>query len=121
MITFDATIVKVQRSFIKIKTQNIFFEIFNIHISHLTLHSMINMALKWHHKNISKKITIFIEFWRSLDMLFALFDCDYTQKDYCLVIGLLLCVCTWFDLFFFIGCPMTIIKGGVKEINKGVM
>jgi hypothetical protein len=38
-------------------------EIFNIHISHLTLHSMINMALKWHHKNISNKISVFIEFW----------------------------------------------------------
>jgi len=40
---------------------------------------MINMALKWHHKNISNKIIIFIEFWWSLDMFFSLFDCDYTH------------------------------------------
>jgi hypothetical protein len=32
-------------------------------ISHLAQHSMINMALKWHHKNISNKIIIFKEFW----------------------------------------------------------
>jgi hypothetical protein len=57
------------------------FEFFNTHISHLTQHSMINMALKWHHKNIFNKITIFIEFWWSLDVLFGSFDCDYTQEE----------------------------------------
>jgi hypothetical protein len=36
------------------------------------------MALKWHHKNISNKITIFIEFWRLPSVLFDSFDCDYT-------------------------------------------
>ncbi len=35
---------------------------------------MINMTLKWHHKNISNKITILIEFWYLLDMFFRLFD-----------------------------------------------
>jgi hypothetical protein len=34
-------------------------KIFNIHINHLTLQSMINMALKWHHKNISNKIIVY--------------------------------------------------------------
>jgi hypothetical protein len=57
-----------------------FFEFFNTHISHLAPNSMINMALKWHHKNIPNKITIFIEFGQPLDVLFGLFDCDYTQK-----------------------------------------
>jgi len=57
---------------------NFYFEFFNIHISHLALHFMINMALKWHHKNIFNKITIFIEFWCLPDMFFSLFDCDYT-------------------------------------------
>jgi len=66
-------------SFIKTKTQNNFyFEFFNIHISHLALHSMINMALMWHHKNITNKITIFIEFWRSPYVFFGSFDCDCT-------------------------------------------
>ncbi len=27
---------------------------------------MINIALKWHHKNISNKIIVFIDFWRAL-------------------------------------------------------
>jgi hypothetical protein len=63
----------------KIIFLNFCFEFFNIHISHLTLHSMINMSLKWHHKNISNKIIIFIKFWRSPNMLFGLFDYDCTQ------------------------------------------
>jgi hypothetical protein len=42
---------------------NFYFEFFNTHISHLAQHSIINMALKWHHKNISNKIMVFIEFW----------------------------------------------------------
>jgi hypothetical protein len=46
----------------KIIILNFYFENFNIHISHLALHSMINMAFKWHHKNISNKITFFIKF-----------------------------------------------------------
>jgi len=33
---------------------------------------MINMALKWHHKNISNKIIVFIEFWQSPNVLFGL-------------------------------------------------
>jgi hypothetical protein len=41
---------------------------------------MIDMALKWHHKNISNKIIIFIEFWWSPNVLFGLLDCDYTLK-----------------------------------------
>ncbi len=82
---------------------------------------MINMALKWHHKNISNKIAIFIEFWQSPNVLFASFDCDYTQRVLFGIRVVIVCVCTWFDLFFFIGYPITIIKGGVKEINKGVM
>jgi len=53
----------------KIFFLNIFFEFFNVHISHLALHSMINMALKWHHKNISNNFTIFIKFWRLPNML----------------------------------------------------
>jgi len=72
LTTFDATIVQVQKSFIKTKTQFLFyfiyFELFNIHISHLALQSMINMVLKWHHKTISNTIIIFIEFWWALDI-----------------------------------------------------
>jgi hypothetical protein len=37
---------------------------------------MINMALKWHHKNISNKIVVLIEFLRSPNVLFGLFDYD---------------------------------------------
>jgi hypothetical protein len=33
---------------------------------------MINMASKWHHKNISNKITIFIQFWQLFEMFFWL-------------------------------------------------
>jgi len=40
---------------------------------------MIKMALKWHHKNISNKITIFIEIWQFLNMFFGSFDYDCTQ------------------------------------------
>ncbi len=65
----------------KIFFLNFEFEFFNIHISHLALHSMINMALKWHHKNISNKIIDFINFWWSHDVLFGSFDCDYTLYD----------------------------------------
>jgi hypothetical protein len=54
---------KFKGPLLKLKPKLLFFEFFNIHISHLTLYSMINMALKWHHKNISNKITVFIEFW----------------------------------------------------------
>jgi hypothetical protein len=36
----------------KIIIFSFYFEFFNIHIRHLALHSMINMALKWHNKNI---------------------------------------------------------------------
>jgi hypothetical protein len=42
----------------KIFVFNLYFEFPNIHISHLTQLPMITMALKWHHKNISNKITI---------------------------------------------------------------
>jgi hypothetical protein len=41
---------------------------------------MINMALKWHHKNISNKVTILKEFWWSFDMAFSSFDYDCTHK-----------------------------------------
>jgi hypothetical protein len=77
-IAFDAIVVQVQRSIIKTKTQIIIFEIFNIHINHLTLHSMINMALKWYHTNIFKKIFSFIKLWWRLTCFFGLFDCDCT-------------------------------------------
>jgi hypothetical protein len=39
---------------------------------------MINMALKWHHKNIYFKITILKEFWGLFNMVFSLFDCECT-------------------------------------------
>jgi hypothetical protein len=39
---------------------------------------MINMALKWHHKDISNKIAVFIKFWSLFDMFFGSFDCDCT-------------------------------------------
>jgi hypothetical protein len=42
---------------------NFYFEFFNVHIIHLAQHSMINIILKWHHKNISNKIIVFIKFW----------------------------------------------------------
>ncbi len=63
----------------KIIIFNYFFEFFNIHINNLTIHSMINMALKWHHKNTSNKITIFIKFWQTPNIFFGLFNCDYTH------------------------------------------
>jgi hypothetical protein len=47
----------------KIIFLNFYFQFFNTHISHLAQHCTINMELKWHHKNISNNITIFIEFW----------------------------------------------------------
>jgi hypothetical protein len=56
-----------------------FFEFFNIHISHLARHSMINMALKWHHKNITNKIIVFIEFWWSPNF-FDSFDYECIQS-----------------------------------------
>ncbi len=84
MTTINAIVVQIQRSFTKTKTQNNFFlkkfgEFFNIHITHVSQHSMINMALKWHHKNVFNKIIIFIEFWWSPNMFFGPFDCDYTH------------------------------------------
>ncbi len=39
---------------------------------------MTNMALNWHHKNISNKIIVFLEFWQLLYVLFGSFDCDCT-------------------------------------------
>jgi hypothetical protein len=81
LIAFDAIVVQVQMSFTKTKTQNIlnfYFELFNTDISHLAQESTINMAIMWHHKNISNKITIFIEFWWLLEVLFGSFHCDYT-------------------------------------------
>jgi hypothetical protein len=77
---FYAIVVKFKGPLLKPKPKIIIFDFdfFNIHISHLALHFMINLTLKWHHKNISNKITIFIEFWCSLDMLFSSFDCDCT-------------------------------------------
>jgi hypothetical protein len=65
---------------LKPKPKIYFFEFFNTHISHLVQHSTINMALKWHHKNISNKSILFIEFWWSLDMFFGSFDCDCTEN-----------------------------------------
>jgi len=64
---------------LRLKHKIIYFEFFNIHISHLTLHFMINMPLKWHHKNKSNKIAIFIKFWQLLDMFFGSIDCDCTH------------------------------------------
>jgi hypothetical protein len=81
LAAFDAIVIQVQNSFIKTKTQKKYFEFFNIHINHLSLHSMTNMALMWHCKNISNKIIIFIKFWRSLDVFFGSFDCDCTPED----------------------------------------
>ncbi len=69
---------KFKSPLLKPKPKIIFFEFFNIHINHLALHSMINMALKWHHKNIFNKITVFIKFWWLPNMFFGSFDCDYT-------------------------------------------
>jgi hypothetical protein len=62
-------------------------EFFNAHISHLTPHSMINMALKWHHKSIPNKIIISIKFGQPLDVFFGSFDCDYNQKCSFLALG----------------------------------
>jgi hypothetical protein len=47
-------------------------------MNHLTQLPMINLALKWHHKNISNKVIVLKEFWQSFNMVFDLFDCDYT-------------------------------------------
>ncbi len=35
---------------------NLYFELLNIHINHLTQLLTINMALKWHHINICNKV-----------------------------------------------------------------
>ncbi len=54
--------VKVQKSFIKTKTQFsklCFFEFFNIHINHLAQISLINMTFKWHYVNMFEKIDSF--------------------------------------------------------------
>jgi hypothetical protein len=51
-------------------------------ISQLTQHSTINMALKWHHKNIFNKIIVFTNFWQLVDVLFDSFDCDYSHYYY---------------------------------------
>jgi hypothetical protein len=42
---------------------------------------MINIAFKWHHKNISNKITNFIKIWQLPDLLFGSFDCDCTYNN----------------------------------------
>ncbi len=63
---------------LKSKAKIFYFEFFNIHISHLSQHSIINMALKRNHKNIYNKIIVFIEFWWSPNLSFGSFDCDYT-------------------------------------------
>jgi hypothetical protein len=60
---------------LKIICLNFYFEFFNTHTSHLAQLSMINMALKWHHKNISNKVTNLKEFWRLSNMVFSSFDC----------------------------------------------
>jgi hypothetical protein len=54
----------------------------NTPINHLAQHSTINMALKWHHKNTSNKIIVFIEFWQSSDVFFDSLDCDCTHYYY---------------------------------------
>jgi hypothetical protein len=69
---------KFKGPLLKTKPKIIIFEFFNIHINHLKLHSMINMALKWHHKNIYNKIIVFINFWQVPNVFFASFDYDYT-------------------------------------------
>jgi hypothetical protein len=71
---------KFKGPLLKLKPKLIIFEFFNIHISHLALHSMIQMALKWQHKNISNKIIVFIEFWWSPNVFFGSFDCDCTHQ-----------------------------------------
>jgi hypothetical protein len=60
---------------------NFYFESLNIHINHLSQLSMIIMASKWHHKNISNKITVLKEFQWLFDMVFGLFDCDCTLDN----------------------------------------
>jgi hypothetical protein len=77
LFKFKGPLLKPKPKFIFLN----FIKKFNIHISHLAVHSMINMALKWHHKNISNKIIVFIEFRLSPNMLFGLFDYDYTHFD----------------------------------------
>jgi hypothetical protein len=64
---------------LKIFFLDFYFELFSIHINHLTKLPMINIALKWHHKNISNKVTILKKFWPSSNMVLGLFDCDYTH------------------------------------------
>jgi len=87
LIGFDATIVQVQRSFIKTKTHNklveFYFELFNIHISHLTQLPMINMALKWHHKIYVTKLQFLKWFWWLSNIIFGLFNCDCTRRASC--------------------------------------
>jgi len=71
---------KFKGFFTKTKTQNLFFFKFicwNLQHSYQSFNttSMINLALKWHHKNISNNITVFIEFWWPPDMFFGSLDC----------------------------------------------
>jgi hypothetical protein len=59
---------------------NFNFEFLNIRISHLAQLPIITMALKSHHKNISKKIIVVKEFWSSSNMIFGSFDCHYSLR-----------------------------------------
>jgi hypothetical protein len=77
LFKFKSLLLKLKPNFFFL---NFYFEFLNIHINHLAQHSMITMALKWHHKNISNKIIILIEFWWSHNVFFGSFDCDYTLK-----------------------------------------
>jgi hypothetical protein len=54
---------KVQKSFIKTKTQFIklcLLEFYDTHINHLTQISLINMTLKWRYVNMFEKIDKFL-------------------------------------------------------------
>ncbi len=40
---------------------------------------MINMVLKWHHKNIFNKVIVLKVFCKLFDMVFGLFDCEFIK------------------------------------------
>jgi hypothetical protein len=63
---------KFKSPLLKPKPKLFIFELFKIHINHLALHSMINMTFKWHHKNISNKIIVFIDFWHLPNVFFGI-------------------------------------------------
>jgi len=76
--------------------------------SHLAQLPMITMTLKWHQKNISNKIIVLKKNWQLSEMVFGLFDFDYTPKlNYFFHFIILLTKITSFEIFDYSKCEKT--------------